>query len=283
MRAERPELLLVDPPKLVQHPQPASDRRPEPTGLASLDGRYCESLLVNLDQSLRVYARTHLFAWTQGLLQSLIRHKVLICALRNGKATSFRVDSFSTLVPDGQIFGELLLRDAAAAATLTKTWKQRSFLPVTCETSELGSLLGGAFVGELKRVNATELLVHGTHDVGAEVRSLFVFACQPGTVGARETYFAQIIAPLLEAAWVRSQYTGEDVCVAPVGQGILTKRERQILRWIYAGKSNGEIGVILGISPLTVKNHVQKILRKLNVVNRAQAVGKALDARIISP
>jgi DNA-binding NarL/FixJ family response regulator len=32
-----------------------------------------------------------------------------------------------------------------------------------------------------------------------------------------------------------------------------------------------------------VKNHVQKILRKLNVVNRTQAVGKALEARIIVP
>ena len=37
------------------------------------------------------------------------------------------------------------------------------------------------------------------------------------------------------------------------------------------------------ISPLTVKNHVQKILRKLNVVNRAQAVGKALELRILTP
>jgi DNA-binding NarL/FixJ family response regulator len=30
-----------------------------------------------------------------------------------------------------------------------------------------------------------------------------------------------------------------------------------------------------------VKNHVQKILRKLNVVNRTQAVSKALESRII--
>lgn len=35
-----------------------------------------------------------------------------------------------------------------------------------------------------------------------------------------------------------------------------------------------EIGQILDISPYTVKNHVQKILRKLNATNRAQAAGK---------
>jgi len=64
---------------------------------------------------------------------------------------------------------------------------------------------------------------------------------------------------------------------------VLTPREQEILRWIAIGKSNFEVGAILSISPLTVKNHVQKILRKLNVVNRTQAVGKALEARIIAP
>ena len=67
------------------------------------------------------------------------------------------------------------------------------------------------------------------------------------------------------------------------GQSVLTVREQDILKWIYLGKSNFEIGAILKISPLTVKNHVQKILRKLNVVNRTQAIGKALELRILNP
>ena len=67
------------------------------------------------------------------------------------------------------------------------------------------------------------------------------------------------------------------------GQSVLTVREQDILKWIYVGKSNFEIGAILKISPLTVKNHVQKILRKLNVVNRTQAIGKALELRILNP
>jgi DNA-binding CsgD family transcriptional regulator len=65
--------------------------------------------------------------------------------------------------------------------------------------------------------------------------------------------------------------------------GLLTPREQQILQWIYHGKSNIEIGMILEISPLTVKNHVQKTLRKLNVLNRTQAVGRALALRIVNP
>ena len=70
--------------------------------------------------------------------------------------------------------------------------------------------------------------------------------------------------------------------VKPPVAGIVTSREREVLEWIYRGKSNIEIGMILRISPLTVKNHVQKILRKLDVLNRTQAVGKALALRILN-
>src|SRR5258705_262062 len=69
----------------------------------------------------------------------------------------------------------------------------------------------------------------------------------------------------------------------PAKGGLLTPRETQILQWIYHGKSNIEIGMILDISPLTVKNPVQKTLRKLNVLNRTQAVGKALALRLVNP
>ena len=44
---------------------------------------------------------------------------------------------------------------------------------------------------------------------------------------------------------------------------------------MHKGKTNLEISVILDISPLTVKNHVQNILRKLNVQNRNHAAVKA--------
>jgi DNA-binding CsgD family transcriptional regulator len=55
------------------------------------------------------------------------------------------------------------------------------------------------------------------------------------------------------------------------------------LHWVKNGKTNNEIGQILGISAPTVKNHVQNIMRKLNVNNRAQAVGKSAVLRLLAP
>lgn len=51
----------------------------------------------------------------------------------------------------------------------------------------------------------------------------------------------------------------------------LTMRENQVLRHLALGLSNKEIGKSLSISIETVKEHVQNILRKINVVDRTQA------------
>lgn len=52
----------------------------------------------------------------------------------------------------------------------------------------------------------------------------------------------------------------------------LTSREKEILQWVSVGKSCGETGSILGITERTIKFHLQNVYRKLEVVNRAQAV-----------
>lgn len=58
----------------------------------------------------------------------------------------------------------------------------------------------------------------------------------------------------------------------PVDEEVtLTMRENQVLRHVALGLSNKEIGKSLSISIETVKEHVQNILRKINVVDRTQA------------
>lgn len=61
----------------------------------------------------------------------------------------------------------------------------------------------------------------------------------------------------------------------------LTSREREVLAWVAQGKSAWEIGEILNIAKRTVDEHVHMASRKLNAVNRAQAVAIALRERLI--
>jgi transcriptional regulator EpsA len=258
---------------------------------AATDFLQIESIVLNLDASLRVHARAHFFSWTQGLLQSLIRHELLVCTQCNGKPPAFRADGFSMTTPDPAMFSDMFLRDTAVAPALLKAWEERRYQPVIVETG-MGAAGGaapvignGAFTREIERLGATQLLVHGVHDADGRSVTLFTFACRAGSIGPRQAYLAQLLAPSLYSAWVRTQLAQRSQSGADKasGQSVLTVREQDILKWIYLGKSNFEIGAILKISPLTVKNHVQKILRKLNVVNRTQAIGKALELRILNP
>jgi len=57
----------------------------------------------------------------------------------------------------------------------------------------------------------------------------------------------------------------------------LTVREAEILMWISRGKTNKEVGVILGSSPRTINKHLEHIFEKLGVVTRAAAVSMVLQ------
>jgi len=61
-----------------------------------------------------------------------------------------------------------------------------------------------------------------------------------------------------------------------VFEGLLTRRELDVLRLLADGKSNKAIAEALVISDGTVKFHVNSILRKLHVANRAEAVSRYL-------
>lgn len=58
----------------------------------------------------------------------------------------------------------------------------------------------------------------------------------------------------------------------------LTAREAEVLLWIARGKSNRDIGDILGLSPRTVNKHLETVYAKLGVENRASAAVMALKA-----
>jgi DNA-binding CsgD family transcriptional regulator len=51
----------------------------------------------------------------------------------------------------------------------------------------------------------------------------------------------------------------------------LSERELECMRWVAAGKTDWEIGIILSISATTVKFHVNGARRKLGAVTRPQA------------
>lgn len=89
-------------------------------------------------------------------------------------------------------------------------------------------------------------------------------------------------AELLEC--IRTVHKGQFYIVPQLGAKLvewmsspqLSDREREVLRLMAAGKSNQGIGAALSITESTVKSHINKILSKLQVTDRTQAVLVAL-------
>ncbi len=64
---------------------------------------------------------------------------------------------------------------------------------------------------------------------------------------------------------------------------VLTPRETEVLKLIAAGRSNGEIAGTPVLAEQTVKTHVGRILMKLDLRDRAQAVGIAYETGLVQP
>lgn len=61
----------------------------------------------------------------------------------------------------------------------------------------------------------------------------------------------------------------------------LTDREIECLLWVSKGKTSGELAEIIGLSEHTVNHYLLSATRKLDSVNRTQAVAKALEIGVI--
>jgi LuxR family transcriptional regulator, quorum-sensing system regulator BjaR1 len=85
----------------------------------------------------------------------------------------------------------------------------------------------------------------------------------------------------LIALYAHSKAIGLIRAASSPSRRILTDGEREVLAWTAAGKSSWEISVILHISESTVIWRIQRASRKLNAVNRTQAVVEAIRAKEI--
>jgi DNA-binding CsgD family transcriptional regulator len=101
--------------------------------------------------------------------------------------------------------------------------------------------------------------------------SMFCLSVRAPRRDARTETLLGLVVPHLHSALCRLS-DGEQRRARDI---VLSAREKEVLRLMMQGKSSWEMSVILGISESTVNYHVYNVMRKLDVINRPQAVAVA--------
>jgi DNA-binding NarL/FixJ family response regulator len=100
------------------------------------------------------------------------------------------------------------------------------------------------------------------------------------TIAAGEALLAPAITRRMIEDYVRRPRPGAS---RPAGLDTLTARELEVLTLIAQGLSNAEIGAALFLSEPTIKTHVTRILAKLQLRDRVQAVVLAYESGLTQP
>lgn len=223
-------------------------------------------MLRAIEAGLAVREPQHFFLWTQGQFQTLLPHRIMVALQFDADDRVLRIEC--PQLQDGAGLRHLADPEHGLALRLARHWRSTAPLPAWS-----GALALAPF--QLALGQMPHVLVHGTERLGGG-SSVFVLFGMPQQPGLRQAYFLELLLPYLH---LNLQRLGPRA--GRPGTRPISAREAEVLRWVGEGKSNGEVGRILGISAWTVKNHLQRMYKMLGVSNRTQAVARAMALRLL--
>lgn len=204
--------------------------------------------------------------WTRRELQLLLPHATLCFSFGESMRQPLRLresPNFAGMsVSIEQSFFKLI-------EPLAKKWS-KSLLPQFFETGTFSESLKGSY----RECSLSNILLHGQHNIESTRFAYFAFCDIPEKLTVRHACLAELLVPqlcsILSRVTSQKNFMGANRALA----SLLTGRERETLHYIMMGKTNWEIGKLLGISSETVKTHTKHIFDKLKVCKRSQAVAK---------
>ena len=238
------------------------------------------------EQVFNIITRSHainrhldFFNWLQTSVSKVLPHDVLVAAwgdFDTGDITfdvSSNIDDICTqkLLDAPEVFKYLM-------TNLHQRWiknENRWYAIHKFDIEGISSAAPTPFVRSLS--NMKSVLVYGVKDVRGKSDCIYVFFDRKESFNV-PTSIMGLIMPHMDAALRRVEYIetplSDEELIQELAETSLSNREHEILNWVRCGKTNFEIGMILMISPNTVKNHLKRIFNKLDVSSRAQAVSK---------
>jgi len=152
------------------------------------------------------------------------------------------------------------------------------------------NILSGYDIALYEKYSVRNFISHGVLDFGQRYASYFGFANLSRKVDIHHIALMKMLVPYLHIAYTQlpsikkhlTSAAGVSSAVLNDNKSLLTSKEYEVLSKLLEGYSNRNIAQAMHISTLTVKTHVQRIIKKLNATSRQHAVAIALELKLIS-
>jgi DNA-binding CsgD family transcriptional regulator len=235
-----------------------------------------QALLIRaIESAIEVGRQDQFDAWMRGPFRALVPHESVVCMELDERGTARQVACLHHNLVDATTMEFLGNPERGLAVRLARSYRSNRRQSCKVDANALKALLdtdgslsdrgclNNAVIHRIKLLSGTTyciVLVNVAEDQLDRCRQLFKL-------------LSSHLKMALSLAIAQSQRKEG----AP-----LTRRELEIVQLMSKGKSNREISVILGISAITLKSHVAKLYRKLDVQNRADAVSRGLTSPDLS-
>ncbi len=249
------------------------NNKPEDDSIITLD-----DLNSLANKSLYIHSHFDLLLWLQGDIQRYIPHKMMIAAWGDFTTGDLHIDVVSPL--PGMRTAKIATENFSdLLSSLFSYWETNSKTPFAMNMDK--GLFGKQPLNckdtraHLQKMKVA--LVHGIKDLRGGQDCLYVFIDNDDKSPVSARKMVSVLIPYIDSALRQIEHLPEQLYRMPTVSelaNLLSTRESEIMDWVKRGKTNQDIGLILNISAFTVKNHLQRIFKKLDVLNRAQAVNE---------
>lgn len=241
-----------------------------------------ESLVRAIEAGLDVQRLRQFFMWCQGPLRALLPHGVMVCLHFGEQDQVLHVECLNNVVHPPALLASLSNPVDGLALRLARHCRDFGSLACLIDGSQTGPAAPRvhAFRQELARPELRNALAQGSGRLPGGATFFALFGIN-GLPSSRHAHFLALMLPYLHMALLRVIANHDGTVRALPLLAPLSSREVEVMLWVTRGKSNPEIGIILDLSALTVKNHLQRIYRKLNVHNRVQALARCHDLKLL--
>ncbi len=218
-------------------------------------------------EATKVAKLDQLTAWVRGPLRDLIPHEKALLGFGVVGYSTIRLDFAHPVDLAEAYFSASPSGTQNIASPVMVKWLERRE-PQTFGPAGFCRLVHERWLDNLRRHQIDNGILDASVESGTG-RLAFIKLFNVGVSPALDAnVLRQCVTPLLAEFWKHIEAASPGIVSSVQPRPTLTAAELKVLQWLREGKTNWEIGRILGKSELTVKTQIQHMLRKTRFKSR---------------